>query len=213
MASERRRPVSMKVRSTRTRASQSIDEIRPSRDRVTPSFSNQTIPIRHAKTFRKYHSSRRNLSSSENPPTRPSRRRGRPTARRVPELLRLRSQRANSCFFSRVAASAAASRADRGGTRRRARRRSPPRHLAHARARPSHAKHRMLQVHAARSPGRVGSGTVVGPNPATSPPDVRLSRVCLVCQSLLLALLRRCARAPVSPRRRRSSHLPTCVPR
>ena len=202
------------MRSTRTRASKSIDEIEPSRDRITPSFSNQTIPSRHANTSRKCHSSRWNLSSSENPPTRPSRRRGRLTARRVPEPAPPpKSTKPNSCFFSRLAASAAASRADRARYPAPRATSEPPRDLAHARARPSHAKHRLLQVHAARSPGRVGSGTVSVPI-RHQPTLMFVSPASVWFVSLFSsALLRRRARAPVSPRRRRSSHLPTCVPR
>lgn len=183
----------MKVRSTRTRASKSIDEIGPSRDQITPSFLNQTIPSRHAKTSRKCHSSRWNLSSSENPPTRPSRRRGRLTARRVPEPAPPRSNEAKQLlFFTARRVGGSQPRRPRGVSGAARDVGAPARPRPRARA-PESCKASIV-TSTRRALARSGRfRNRVGPNPPPAHLDVRLSRVCLVCQSLLL-------RSPPPPR-------------
>ena len=141
----------------------------------------------------KNHSSQGKLSSSEHPPTRPSRRRGRPTARRVGGSLRLRSRRPFSHFFlgrRRVASR----RADRAGDPAPRVTSGPPRHLTHARSRPFRANIDCYKYTPRARPVWVGSGTViVEGHRHITPTHVVSPRP---HSALLLPLLRRSAQPP-----------------
>ena len=193
MAPERGRSIPEPERSTRTRTSKYFDEIGPSRDRVTPEITIQTIPSLQTQTSRKITRVKENCRPVS---TRQSARVVDVAAPQPAEWAEASASEADALFlnFFLGRRRVASRRADRAGDPAPRVTSGPPRDLTHARSRPFRANIDCYKYTPRARPVWVGSGTViVEGHRHITPTHVVSPRP---HSALLLPLLRRSAQPP-----------------